>query len=1026
MKLPKLAVTNYQFTVLFFILLLLFGVTSYLKMPQSENPVVYVPGASITVIYPGASPVDLEELIASPVEEAINELDDIKKINTTLRDGLAIISVEFIYDTDADEKFDEVVQKVNSIRNDLPDDILSLDFWQFSSSDVAMLQLAFVSDDASYNTLEKSADNLKKQIEKEAGVKKVELMAYPDEEVRVSLDMEKMAQINIGINDVIQTIQSNNVNIPGGSVNVTGKTFGVKTSGSYNNLNEIRNTVVNSYKGQLIYLKNIATVNFDYEDIKYKARFNGKRAIFMIVKQKEGFNIFDITSRLHPLIHNYKKQLPGNISLHTVFDQSQGVERRINGFMSNLLQGVAVVGVLILLALGFRSAIIVIIAIPLSVVIGLGFVDLSGLGLQQITIAALVVALGLLVDNSIVMVENINRFIALGYHPKKAATEAASQIGWAIVSATATTLLAFIPVIMMPDKAGDFIKGLPVTIIATLSVSLLIALTLSPLLGRFLLKTMTDAKHRENKIRQNRFNRWLKGFIEGTYRNSLNYALQHKKITLFCAIFVFLVSGVVGYFFVEKSFFPKAETPQLMIRVHTPEGASLTKTDSITRCIEAILDTIPEIKHYASNIGHGNPRIYYNVFSKNYTRNFADIYIETYRYDVDEFDQLINHLRNILGVFPGVQINVKEFEQGVPIDAPIAFYISGENIDNLKAIADDVEQMLINTEGAINVDNQLSKQRTDLYFKINKEKAGIYGVPIHEIDKTIRTAVAGAEIAKFRDDTGKEYDISVRLPCHESIDIKDFDKIYVESLAGKFIPLKQLATMEMKKAPGIISRYNLQRTAIITADLEKNHNLDNTLQPVIKQLDNYPFPPNYDYTIRGEYEAREETFGGMQQAVLVATVAVFAVLVLQFRSFIQPLIIATAIPLAIIGSVWALLITGYSFSFTAFIGLISLIGIVINNSIILVDYSNQLVAKGHSIVEAVCISGETRFTPILLTTLTTAGGLLPLTLQGGTLWAPMGWTIIGGLIVSTVLTLIVVPVLYEIFTRSAIELKQEG
>lgn len=1026
MKLPRISVENYQFTSLLFVILLIIGLSSYFNMPRTENPSIFIPGASVVVIYPGASPTDLEQLVAFPIEDAINELDDIKDINITLIDGIASISVEFMFDTDAKEKYDEVVTKLAEIRNDLPDEIFDIRTNRWRSSDVAMMQLALISDSAEYNELNDKAEQLKQEIEKANGVKKVEILAIPEQEIRISLDLEKMAQMNITINQVANAIQSNNANIPGGSIDISGKNFSIKSSGAYSSLYEIRNTVVNSYEGRVIYLDNIADVRYDYEDLKYYARFSkhnqnyreSRRCIFMTVKQKDGLNIFSVADKIKPVIDSFKKELNGSFSLEYVFDQSIVVEERMSGFLGNLIQGIVLVGIVILLALGFRSSIIVIVAIPMSIVIGLSFVDMYGLALQQITIAGLVVALGLLVDNSIVMVENINRFLGMGFSPKEAAIKGASQIAWPVISSTATTLLAFVPIIMMPDKAGVFIKGLPVTIIATLSVSLFIALSLSPLIASRFFKGFASKEEAEASSNQKKgIEKYLSLFITGHYRRILNYSLNHKALIICLSVAALLISLSVAGLFIDKSFFPKAETAQFMVRVNMPEGTNLEKTDKATCFVESILDTIPEIKLYATNIGHGNPRIYYNLFPKNYARNFADIYVEGREYNVKKFDELLVNLRKIFSQYPGAEINIKEFEQGIPVSAPIVIYINGSEADVLKSISKDTERFLAASDGVVNIDNQLSKRRTDIYFNINKDKAGIFGVPVYEIDKTIRTAISGTTISKFRDKDGEEYNIVVRLDIDDKTKISDFDKIYVASVTGKLIPLEQLANYEFREAPGIITRFNQQRTAILTADLEKEASLDEVMKTVIEKLDNYDFPKGYDYYVGGEMESRSESFGGMNRAAIIAVIAIFAVLVLQFKSFKQPLIIFMAIPLGIIGSVWAIFLTGNTFSFTALIGFISLVGIVVNNSIILVDYTNQLRSEGHTITEALKEAGETRFTPIILTTLTTIGGLLPLTLRGGTLWAPMGWTIIGGLLVSTMLTLIVVPVFYKTLTK---------
>ncbi len=1012
MQIPKLSVDNYQFTIVIFLLLTIFGISSFLRMPRSENPVVYIPGAGILVVYPGSSPVDLEELIARPIEEAVNELDDIKKIKTSIQEGFVYISVEFSYETDAQEKFDEVVQKINNIRSDLPDDMMQLDINQYTSTDVAILQYALVSDSAEPKVLEYWSGQIKKQLEKVSGVRKVEEFAIRQQEIRVSLDLESMAQMNIPVDQVINAIQSTNANIPGGSIDLGDNVFSIKTSGSYNNLREIKNTIVHTRQGKIVYLKNIADVNFDYQDEKYLARYQGHNALFFTVLQKEGYNIFHIMSDIHESTNRIKKQLPSDISLQIVFNQSNLVDDRINGFLGNLLQGIIIVGVLIVLSLGFKSSLIVITAIPLSIIIGLGFVDISGFGLQQISIAGLVVALGLLVDNSIVIVENINRFRDMGYSPRDAAIKGTSQIGWPVISATLTTLLAFIPIIMMPDKAGDFIRSLPVTIIATLSISLFIALTLNPMLA-----TMYFTKpHQTKTSNKNIFSRLLSAFITGPYRKTIRFALNNNWLIISSTLFLLLLS-VFLFRYVGISFFPKAEQPQFMIRANLPPGTNLKKTDQVARYIVSVLDTMPDVKRYATNVGHGNPRIYYNVFPKNYSKNFADIYVELYEYEVEKFDQFISQLRNFFRDYVGAKINIKEFEQGVPIEAPVVLYIIGQDLDELKRIAADAERFIRETQGTINIENHIDKVSSNLFVNIDKDRAGMYGVPVSTIDKTIRMAMNGMSVSNYRDKKGKEYDIVLRLPVGEKTSINDFEKIYIQSLSGRMIPLGQLAEIEFRKAPGIISHYNLDRNATITADIQKGYTLDEVIAPVKQKLNHYNFPPGYSYYIAGELESRKETFGGMQRAIVIAIIAIFAVLVLQFKSFFQPLIIFVAVPLAIIGSVFALLIAGYTFSFTAFIGLISLVGIVVNNSIILVEYTNQLVSDGKTIFQALQEAGETRFTPIILTTLTTIGGLLPLTLQGGTLWAPMGWTIIGGLLVSTFLTLVVIPVLYHVVYR---------
>lgn len=1021
MRLPKLSIENASFTWMFFIFMLVLGVRALLIMPRTENPNVTIPGSSILVVMPGASPIDLEKMVALPVEDALHELDDIVRISSNVSDGYAAISVEFDFDTDADEKYNQVVQKFNSIRNELPDEIMHMEVWKWSTVDIAMLQMALISDSASFRELKLHAEKLQKSMEKVNSVSKVDIIALPEQEIHIDLDMEMMARVNTTIEMISKAILSNNANIPGGEIVIGAKSLNVKTSGSYEDLEQIRNTVVNSYQGKLIYLKNIAKVDFDYEDLKYYARFGGEysdsvrrpstRAVFLTVAQKEGFNVLKSSDELMPIIGEFRADLPEEIQVEMIFDQPQKVKGRINNFLMNLLQGIVLVGVVIFFSLGFRSSLVVVLAIPLSILIGLGLLDFSGFGLQQISIAGLIVALGLLVDNSIVMVENIDRFRSKGYNRKEASYMAASEIGWPVVTATITTVLAFIPIAAMPDKTGAFIKSLPIVITLTLTVSLLIALTLTPTITSKLYKEVDQ--FREKRKGTKKFLIWV---AENPFRRTLAYSLKRPALII---IIAFLLLGTSAYFFqfVGVSFFPKAEQPNLMVRAVLPEGSSLESADDVARYVESVLDTMPEVKYYASNVGHGNPRIYYNVIPKGFSMGLADFYVELYEYDPEGFGEIMSRLRDEFRDYPKAIITVKEFEQGPPFESPIQIFISGDDLDVLQGISADVEGMLENQAGAINIENLFVKTNTELLFDINRDKANIFGVPIVEIDRTVRAAVSGLEVSNFRDKSGEQYDIVLEMLRDGKFKPEDLDKIYVSSMSGRQIPLKQFVTLKLQQSSSMISRRNLDRTAQIVGDIGTGYNLDDVMDPMIEELKAYPFPDGYDYFIGGELEGRQDAFGGMLNAIMIAILSIFAVLVLQFRSFKQPLIIFLAIPFAGIGMIWALFITGYSFSFTAFVGLTSLVGIVVNNSIILVDYTNKLRAAGKPIVEAIQLAAETRLIPIVLTALTTIGGLLPLTLRGGSLWAPMGWTIIGGLLVSTLMTLIVVPVFYKILER---------
>lgn len=1012
MRLPRLAIENHQFTIVVVALLVLSGVVSFLTMPRSEDPLVTPPGSSIAVIYPGASPVDLEQLVVDPIEKVLNELEDIEEIVSVMEDGLAVVHIEFEVGSDADDKFSDVTQKVNSIRSSLPADILLMDIRKWSISDTKIMQLALVSPDEEFIDMQREAERLEKMLEKAFGVQGIEIEAYPEQEVHVSLDLEKMNGMNISLMQAADAIRSSSLNVPGGSVDAGRRAFTLHTSGDYASIEDIRRTIIATYAGKVVYLGDIADVSLGYEDRNYIARYNGERALFISISQKEGTNIFRVTGGIKRVLDEFMRSLPAGMSLETVVDQSLSVEERVNGFFKNFLQGVVLVGIVVLTALGIRASGIVMLVIPFSIIIAIGFIDVSGFGLQQMSIVGLVIALGLLVDNAIVVVENISRFMQMGFSRFESAVKGTSQIGWAIVSATVTTVLAFVPLAMLKSVSGDFLRSLPLAVIYCLSASLLLSLSLTPYLSSRFLRPLVQMRHKWGR-------RLLDRFIETRYRGILAWALSRPKTVIAVSLIVFISSlalfPVVGF-----SLFPKAEKLQLIVNVRAPKGTNLERTDEIARYVESVLMRREEVGRVASNVGHGNPRVYYNMFATRNRSYFAQFLVMLEEIDKKSMHSLIEQLRTEFGSFAGAEIEVKEFEQGPPVDAPIAIRVLGDNMDILEKVSEDIEELIRSTPGTVNIDNPLRTSKTDLKVDINRAKAAMLGVQLVDIDRTVRTAVAGTAVSRYRDPDGKEYDIVLRVHGGTGSDLDELDRIMVMSRTGARIPLKQLASIRFESAPPEINHYMLERSVMVTADVAAGYSIDRTSKATIARIDRYDFPKGYRYAVGGELESRQETFAGMYRAIVIAIIAIFGVLVLQFRSYRQPFIVFVAIPFAVTGSIFALLVTGYSFSFMAFVGLTSLMGIVINNSIILVVYTNQLRAEGKDVESALKEAGETRFVPIILTTATTICGLLPLTLIGGDVWGAMGWTIIGGLLVSTFLTLIMVPVIYNLAERRTV------
>jgi CzcA family heavy metal efflux pump len=1017
MSFLEFPIKRYQFTLVAFAMLVALGISSFSSIPRQEDPYFPIPIYQIIVAYPGAEPRDVERLVVKPIEDRISELDDIKKIESFSNDGLATILPEFYSSADADKKYDEVVREINALRPSLPAEIARLEIKKSNPGLVNIVQFALVSPDAPYRELEDQARDLKDLLKAVDGVRTSETWAYPARELRVALDLPRMAELKLAPSKVVDALQSENTTVPGGAIDVGSRSFSVKTSGSYESLDEVRDTVVAAVDGRTVRIRDVAEVHWDTKEHTYTGRFNGQRAVFITANQKDGYNIFEVRQRILDAARKFEQQLPKRIKLELGFDQSDNVATRLNRLTTDFAIAIALVAIT-LLPLGLRAASIVMISIPLSLAIGVSTLHLVGFSLNQISIAGFVVALGLLVDDSIVVVENISRFLREGHSRTQAAILATRQIFLAILGCTATIIFAFLPLMMLSGPSGKFIRVLPTAVLSTVLASLLIALTIIPFLASRIL-----SKHENPE--GNRLLQSVQRGIHRFYQPLLHRALARPRLTVWgslaaCLVIMVGVGGIIGF-----SLFPKADTPNFLITVETPDGSSIAETDRALKFVETRLSALPDVASYFTNLGHGNPKIYYNEFGNEGATNYGDIFVKLKEYDTTDTPKKLEQLRRELKQYPNAHIYVKEFQNGPPITAPIAIRVIGPELDELDRLAARVEQVLKETPGTRDVENPVRIKRTDLQLNIDSQKAALFGVPAIEFDRAVRLAVAGVPASRYKETDGEQYDIMVRTPIAERADIHALDQVRVTTLNGATLPLSQLAQVEFTAAPTQIDRYNRARAVTINAEVQNGYNTDRVTTEVLRRLDEMQWPRGYSYVPGGELESRAESFGGLQAATIVALLGIVAVLVLEFGSFKSTLIVLSVVPFGIAGGILMLGLAGYSISFTATIGFIALIGIETKNSILLVDFTNQLRAEGMALDEAIERAGEIRFLPILLTSATAIGGLLPLALQNAGMYSPLAWVIIGGLISSTLIARIVTPVMYKLIPPT-IEVKKSA
>lgn len=1007
MKITAYSVKNYQLTMMVALMAVVIGLVTLLTMPRAEDPQMHPPSFGIVAVYPGTSPKDMEELIVKPIEKKIYDLEDVDKLTTNIEDGLSVTTVDFKYTTDWEIKYQDVVREINGLKRELPEELYSLEIKKFDPSQVNVLQVALLSENASYRQLRLEADRLKENLERIQTLKNVEYSGCPEDVVRIDVQLDKIAQLKIPLNTILGNIQSEAVDIPGGSINISTKSYNIKTSGKFESVEDIASTVVYNERGKIILLRDVADVNFKHDEEKHITRLNGTRCVLVTAAQKNGANITETQKKFNSSIEEFENSLAGNIKLVKNFDQGENLSYRLKGLGVDF--SIAILLVLItLLPLGFRASLIVMIAIPLSLALGIVGLHYFNISLNQLSIVGLVVALALLVDDSIVVVENIERWLREGHSKKDAAIMATKQIGLAVLGCTATLVIAFLPLIFLPGGPGEFTRGLPMAVITSVLASMVVSLTIVPFLASRILKTH---QHSDGNI----VLRVLKKGISKTYAPFLGKALLYPKTTIIIASLLF--AGSVGLFkAVGFRLFPSSEKPMFFVNIRPSLQTNLYETRRIAEMVEDSLSRHDHVVYLTSNIGKGNPRVYYNVGQQAEKSDFAQVFVQlTSDTKYEQKKALIEAIRAQFNKFPWAKVEVSDFEQGPPMEAPISIRIFGENIDTLRRLAIDAEQLLLHSNGVVNVNNDLSSLKSDLRLKIDKEKARTLGIMTADIDRTVRLVVAGLNVGSYTDEKNEDYSIIINAPKDRFATLKSFKNVFINNTAGEPIPLNQVAQLTFESSPVALNHFNKNRFAKITASTTGDVLANDVLKEVIPQLNVIKMPKGYYYKLAGEAESEEDAFGGNFMTVVIATIFLFiVVLILQFKTFKGLLIVLSVIPLGVIGGAIILFLTGYPMSYITIIGFIGLAGVEVKNSILLVDFTNQLRREGLSLNAAIEKAGEIRFLPVVLTSVTAICALLPVAINPNPLISPLALVLIGGLISSTILSRIVTPVVYKL------------
>ena len=1003
------------------VLIVIVGVRTYISLPKESSPSITIPIIVVTIPYFGVAPNDLESLVTKKVESKLDEIRQVKELRSTTSEGVVSIEVEFEANIDIESALQRVREKVNQAKAEIPNDVEEPIITEINFSDFPIMLLN-LSGDYGLLRLKKVAEDLQDEIEKIDGILSVDLSGALEREVKVDVDPVRLRSYNLALSDVIETIQEENLTIPGGSIDGGSVSYTVRVPGEFKDPAIVGDLVITSIGGRPVYIRDLAEVSFGIKERETISRQDGAECLSLSISKRSGESIIRIADEVRAIVADMEKDFPPSTEVTVVSDQSNEIRDIVSDLENNILSGLILVVLVLFAFLGFRNSLFVAMAIPFSMLLSFIVIALLGYTMNMVVLFSLILALGMLVDNAIVIVENTFRHRVEGYGRVEAASTATNEVAVPVIASTITTLCAFGPLLFWPGMIGEFMKYLPITLIITLSCSLFVALVINPTFCSVLMKKPT-------KVGESRVDRLMKRALAG-YRIQLGIALSRRWLAL-GGMFALLVVVIILYGILGKGvqFFPDTQPLYAYIDVTAPLGTRIEVSDKIVRQIEAEIPRFPDIKHYVANVGSASD-IFWGGGSGG-TPHLSRITIEFLARENRQQNSFktIEDFRGAFDHIPGVRIDVLKPDNGPPTGAPVDIELLGEDFDVLGKLASRVEQKIKNIDGLVDLKNDFNEGRPEIKVRIDREKAALYGLSTWSIATTIQTAVMGTEASKYR--VGEEeYDITVRFREEDRDRYENLDQLTI-FFEGSHIPLSNVASFELSGGLGSITRKNQDRVVSVTANVEGRLSND-VLAEVIGELEDFEMPSGYSIRFSGETEDQDEASAFLTNAFGLALLLILIVLITQFNSIVLPIAILASVLLSLIGVFIGLMVTQLPFGIIMTgVGVISLAGVVVNNAIVLIDYIGKLRARGLSKREAIIEAGATRFRPVILTAITTILGLIPLStgwsfdfrkfemIMGGESsewWGPMGVAVIFGLAVATFLTLIIVPVLYSLLT----------
>lgn len=995
------------------VLLLVFavGVYSLLNMPRREDPKITVRQGLVLAFFPGANSAQVEDQVTKKLEQYLFQFEEIRKDKTysTSQDGMVVVNVELGESVKNPDVFwsklrhQLLVAKQVDFPKGVRGPIVNSDF-----GDTEALVIGIESNKATYAQLKDYTQKLEDVLRTVKSVSKIKRIGEQKEQITVTSSSEKLSQYNVKLSSVVQVLQSQNVISPTGDIKTATSQTPLYTSGYYNTENEIANQVVGASKtGELIRLGDIAQVNREYAEPTSKTTVNGNNAMMLAIQMQEGNNIVKFGEEVNAKLAEAERLFPSDVTLTTIVNQPKLVDENITHFIREFFLAIFSVVVVVILLLPIRIAAVAAMAIPMTIAVTFALLNAFGIELHQVSLAALIVVLGMVVDDAIVIADNYVELLDEGIDRWTAAWRSATDLVIPVLAATVTIIASFMPMVILTGSVGEFIHALPITVAIALAASFIVAMILTPLLCyTFIKKGLHDhsAEETDKKKRITLLDRMQNG-----YNAALEWCVRHSALTIGVSL-VTIVLSLFVYQGIKQKFFPAAERNQFVIELWMPTGTKLDKTGEAILKAEKLVKGDPRVTSYATFTGTSAPRFYYNFSPEVPVTNYAQILINTTDdKTAEEFAQELEG--KVAALIPEGSPQVKLMQQGSPYKSPVEVRIVGDDVSRLKAIGLQVQDILKNAKGSAMVRPDFREDYYGISIQL-KDEANKLGFTTGSISQMVYTGFNGAPVSTMYEGNNP-LDIVFRLDARNRQSSDNLENIYLASpVTDANVPLRQIADLKPQWQTGKIMHRNGVRTLTILSETEGDVLPADLVKEVKGKIADIPLPAGYRIEYGGEQFNKNETFSQMMVVLAISLVLIFFILLFQFRSLKEAALVMLTIPLSLFGALIGLYITHNNFGFTAFVGLISLSGIVVRNAIILVDHTNELLGHGMDIRTAAIESGKRRLRPIFLTAMAAAIGVLPMILSGSPMWSPLASVIAVGVIWSMVMALLTVPVLY--------------